>query len=115
MKPTVKCILVYDASCPFCKSVATYCYENYEGLTLLPNTSKKIPYIDKKTASRDVHLITEHTFKKNTYHRVYSGADAVVRVMSIGYPSIPKLYRIPFFNRLIKMLYFILKKVRKYL
>ena len=112
---SVKPFLIYDANCIFCVNVAHFLRDFVEikDLTILPNTSKRClrlhPGIKKSKIEKDVHLVV--IAKKR---EVYSGADAVAKIISLkekcGFVwTIHSMFPLPF-----KIFYFLSKKIRKY-
>jgi predicted DCC family thiol-disulfide oxidoreductase YuxK len=106
----MKQVLVFDKSCPFCYGLARYLKKKFK-IQIQPNT-KRLWYINSNKAKKDVHFITII----NKHHIViFSGTDAVVQVLKLKFKNIDILYSFFIFNKSFKFLYFILKKVRKYI
>jgi predicted DCC family thiol-disulfide oxidoreductase YuxK len=111
-----KSFLIYDANCHFCINIAHFLkdFVVIENLTIVPNTSKKClslhKNITRQVIQKDVHLVI---FESKT-STIYSGSDAVSKVMSLkenfGFIwKINKFFPLPF-----KILYFLSKKFKKY-
>jgi len=112
----LKPFLIYDANCIFCINVAHFLrdFVVIKNLTILPNTSKRCfrlhSSIKKSKIEKDVHLIIIDGKKKS----VYSGANAVARVLSLKENcsflwKFHSVFPLPF-----KVFYFLSKKIRKY-
>lgn len=111
MKRKREVYLIYDASCVFCSSLAGYFSHNWK-MKVLPNTYSSLKW-DKELIKKDVHYFCLD--KENNEYRLFSGAEAAVRVIGEKYPLIIKVYSIIGFKQSIQALYWTLKKLRKHL
>lgn len=119
-----KSILIYNETCSFCKDTAEWLHSIHGNkLAIVPNTEPWLMTIHKGLTlakiQKDVHLIKLETVYlpqeyKTTY--LYSGAEAVVQVLALNEKLIflKKIYNFWPFNSIIKLAYFILKKIKKY-
>lgn len=114
---SIKPFLIYDANCIFCVNVAHFLRDFIviKNLVILPNTSKRClrlhGAITKKAIEKDVHLIIIEYRNKT----VYSGSNAIAKVLSLkeNFGFIWKFNT--FFPLPFKILYFLSKKVKKYI
>ena len=118
-----KYTLIYDNSCPFCYTLAHWFRDNYK-IKIVSNqrvSAKKfgLPKWMLGDVKKDVHLIedindpTAGIWKHGK--RVFHGADAAARLLSIRYPFVWTLYSFKPAGLCFKLSYFALKKIRKYL
>jgi predicted DCC family thiol-disulfide oxidoreductase YuxK len=104
-------ILIYDSSCPFCAGLATRLKRAY-GVDILPNDSKQLPsFVNREAVKKDVHLIR----KRKNLTAIYTGVEAAVEIVSHKHPVVAKLYSLPIIKQMAQILYYIVKKIRKYL
>ncbi len=115
--------LVYDASCPFCSTLAKWFKSKYN-IKIVSNkraSAKKlgVPGWMLGDIDRDVHLIEDINDPRAGIwkhgKRVFHGADAAARLLSINHPFIWTLYSFKPAGFCFKVSYFVIKKLRKYL
>ncbi len=106
-----KGLLIYDPSCPFCVGLANRVKNDY-GIEILPNDSKELPgYVNKSAVKKDVHY-----FKKgNRLMLSYKAEAAVVQIISLKHPRFARFCGLPFVSPFVGILYYVLKKSRKFL
>ena len=107
--------LVYDDSCPFCNWLAHLLADHYKVNICAASQCRKFAGIPKASLLRDVHFVREINFSRGRSYMVYVGADAAAKVISIQHPWFNGLYNFPPVHWIFKNLYFVLKKIRKYL
>jgi len=101
--------LVFDDKCDFCSLVAGF-FAYHWNIHIVANT--KVPdFLEKDRMMKDVHYVV---IVSNSII-VYSGPEAVVRLLATKYPSISKLYEHRPFRLAFNIIYRIVKKSRKYL
>lgn len=109
-----KCILVYDASCPFCEDLAKRLQASY-GVDILPNDSKVLPdYANKEAIKKDVHYFVQYRKSKRAVV-TYSGVNAAIEILSTRHPKLATFCHFPIIKQVLSVLYFIIKKSRKFL
>jgi len=104
-------MLIYDSNCSFCADIAKKLQKNY-GIEIIGNDSKDLPaFIDKNQIKKDVHYIRRH----GNFTVTYTGIEAAVQIIHRKHPTIVAIYYLPVIKQLTGLLYFILKKSRRYL
>lgn len=104
--------LIYDAYCDFCYKVAEVLHKHLNVHTVPSYMVRlKAEGLERETIKHDVHFVV---FTKNV-PKVYHGAEAAIRVLAIKYRFLIALYAIPGIRQLIKGLYYLVKKSRKFL
>jgi predicted DCC family thiol-disulfide oxidoreductase YuxK len=104
--------LIYDSSCAFCTGLAGYFHRRW-GVRIVPNNMTGNTKLEKKLIQKDVHYIIYN--KTDNSYVMYDGAEAAVRMIGKKYPVLIWLYYVPVIRQLIQFLYWIVKKLRKYL
>lgn len=115
--------LIYDASCPFCYTLAHWFKDHYK-IKIVSNqrvVAKRlgVPKWMLGDIKRDVHLVEDINDPTAGIwehgKRVFHGADAATRLLSINYPFIWTLYSFKPAGWCFQAAYFTLKKIRKHL
>ena len=115
--------LVYDSSCPFCDTLAHWFKDHYK-IKIVSNqraSAKRlgVPRWMLGDIKHDVHLVEDINDPTAGIwehgKRVFHGADAAARLLSINHPFVWTLYSFKPAALCFKSAYFILKKIRKHL
>ena len=101
--------LIYDSSCAFCTGLASY-FQRKWNIKIVPNTS--VTGKNKELIKKDVHFFDLD--EKNNEYKLFSGAEAAVRMIGRKYKFLIFLYSIFGIRQLIQSFYWIVKKSRKY-
>jgi len=99
-----------------------YWFKDHYGIKIVSNQRAKnfgVPKWKLGDIKRDVHLIEDLNYPKiGTWQhgkRVFHGAMAVARLLSIKHPFVWTIYNFKPTGFLFNLLYFAIKKTRKYL
>jgi len=106
-----KAILIYDSGCLFCSGLAKR-LKVWLGISIMPNHRCKIRGIQAQI-KKDVHLVV--SLHPVGGKMIYSGADACAKVLSFKYNFIWMVYQVRPIRFCFRCLYWILKKLRRYL
>lgn len=115
--------LIYDKSCPFCSSLAHWFKDHYN-IKIVSNQRVNqrnlgVPKWMLGDIKHDVHLVEDINDPTAGIwehgKRVFHGADAAARLLSINHTFIWTLYSFKPAGLCFKVSYIMLKKLRKYL
>ncbi len=130
MKPVYpqlnKPVLIYNECCDFCTDVAHWLLEwlGRDNISIVPNSEPWLLNLDHSLTfdkiQKNVHLIALETIVDGhriyEFTMVYSAGEAVINVLALRKELkwLKSIYRVWPINHMIELIYYILKKNKKY-